>query len=125
MITIVEICKREIGKAGGKWWQYNGVEEVLVERKEGDKRENKGEKHGGEDGKEQGDGDPEYKEESTAFETMKTPFEREIEGKAKLRGVPVMNVWLSRSRIDSLRKAYGYVQIEFCFERNENSVNFS
>jgi hypothetical protein len=48
----------------------------------------------------------ESEEETTAFETMKTPFERANEEKAKVRAVPNMSLYLARVRIDSLRKAY-------------------
>ena len=46
-------------------------------------------------------------EDAAAFETMKTPFERSIEGKPKVRAVPHMTIYLSRVRIDSLRKELG------------------
>ncbi|KAG4430816.1 hypothetical protein IFR05_013693, partial [Cadophora sp. M221] len=48
-------------------------------------------------------------EDEEAFEVMKTPFERalESEGKSKVRAMPVMSMYLSRVRIEGLRKAYG------------------
>ncbi|KUJ15640.1 uncharacterized protein LY89DRAFT_537840, partial [Mollisia scopiformis] len=46
-------------------------------------------------------------EEEEAFEIMKTPFERAIEGTAKVRAVPVMTICLSRVRVESLRREYG------------------
>lgn len=100
LITIAEIAKREIAKSGGKWFQYNKVEEVMVERKETLKK-------GGEKLEEEKAPESEEDDETTTFETMKTPFERVIEGKPKVRGLPVMTLYLSRVRIASLRKAYG------------------
>jgi hypothetical protein len=38
---------------------------------------------------------------------MKTPFERAIEGRPKIRSVPVMTLYLSSVRVDSLRKLHG------------------
>lgn len=116
MISIAEIGKREVAKEGGKWFQYNRVEGVMVELKDGLKEEEKGKgkESGNKDkveGKRKDDevGEAETEEESTAFETMKTPFERANEGKPTMRAVPVMILFLSRVRIDSLRKAYGSV----------------
>jgi hypothetical protein len=116
MISIAEIAKREIGKEGGKWFQYNRVEEVMIELKKGVKKEGegKGAKDEVEIGKEDKDGDEEDEEdgeendeETATFETMKTPFERANEGKEKMRSVPVMSLFLSRIRIEGLRRAYG------------------
>lgn len=94
MVSVVEICKRDIGKEGGKWFQYSAVGEVRVEII-------------GEDGGGKGEKAVESEDEDESFETMKTPFERAIEGKPKVRAVPVITVYLSRVRIDSLRKAHG------------------
>jgi hypothetical protein len=112
MITITEIAKREITKSGGKWFQYSRVESVMVEEKKGPKKTDM-KLETATKGKEEdsmvvtGMDDPESEEATEAFETMKTPFERAIEGRPKLRAVPVMMLYLSRIRIDSLRKAYG------------------
>jgi hypothetical protein len=118
MISVVEIAKREIAERGGKWFQYNAVGELVEERKLKPQGSEKGGKNGVGDASTASEkvGDPQKEEEdenneadsgSEAFETMKTPFERAIEGKAKIRAVPVMTVYLSRVRIDRLRKAYG------------------
>jgi hypothetical protein len=104
MITIAEIVKREIAKAGGKWYQYNKLNKVVEEKveKAGSART---EKSTGEDVSMAENGDDGAGQESEEeFETMKTPFERAIEGKPKLRAIPVMTVYLSRVRIDTLRK---------------------
>lgn len=102
MVTIAEIVKREIAGKGGKWFQYNCVENILTEKKkdgqkEKDERRGKGEEE--EDSGEDSD--------SAVFEIMKTPFERAIEGKPKVQGVPVMTLYLSRVRIEGLKKSYG------------------
>ncbi|TVY68877.1 hypothetical protein LSUE1_G005532 [Lachnellula suecica] len=105
LITVIEVAKREIAAGGGKWFQYNVIEAVLEEKKE--------EKVVGKDSKAgEGEGmdverDEEVEEEEEGFETMKTPFERAIEGKPKVRAVPTMTTYLSRVRIDGLRKKYG------------------
>lgn len=53
----------------------------------------------------------EEEEEEEAFEIMKTPFERALEAEArpKIRAVPTFTLYLSRVRIESLKKIYGYV----------------
>jgi hypothetical protein len=106
MISVAEIAKREIGKEGGRWWQYCCVEGVIQEVKE---KAGEGEKGDGgkRKGMDDGEGKEDSEEESTAFETMKTPFERANEGETKVRAVPVMSLYLSRVRIEGLRKAYG------------------
>ena len=113
LISVVEIAKREIAGGGEKWFQYNAVEGVLEERaeeKEKDGKEVAKDVVRGEGGGESMDvkeKDEEDEEEEESFETMKTPFERAIEGKAKVRAVPGMTTYLSRVRIEVLRKKYG------------------
>lgn len=50
-------------------------------------------------------------EEEEGFEVMKTPFERvlEEEDRPKVRCMPTLTLYLSRVRIESLKKLYGYV----------------
>ncbi|PMD27446.1 hypothetical protein NA56DRAFT_590873 [Hyaloscypha hepaticicola] len=104
MITIAEIVKREIAKAGGKWYQYNKLNKVVEEKveKAGSAKKEKS-TSGNVPMAENGD-DGSGKESEEEFETMKTPFERAIEGKPKIRAIPVMTIYLSRVRIDSLRR---------------------
>jgi hypothetical protein len=97
LITIVEIAKREVAAKGGKWFQYNALSQVMEERK---REEGKGEEKDGMDLDEEED-------EKDSFEVMKTPFERAVEGTPKIRAVPIMATYLSRVRIESLRKRYG------------------
>lgn len=108
MISIVEIAKREIGKNEGKWFQYSTVEQQLEEK---EVRHNKGSTNDT-NGKASGevettglDEDPE--DDGEGFETMKTPFERALEGKQKVRAVPIMAIYLSRVRIESLSNSHG------------------
>ncbi|RDL37906.1 uncharacterized protein BP5553_05339 [Venustampulla echinocandica] len=112
MISIVEIAKREIASNGGKWFQYNSVDQT-IEPKKVQKPESKSgiDKSGEVKGPSEVDasGDPESDQDEEAFETMKTPFERAIEDIPKIRAVPTMTTYLSRVRIESLRKKYGYV----------------
>jgi hypothetical protein len=109
LITIAEITKREIGQNGGKWFQYNKLDSV-VEKKMNSKGETVG-KVNAESPKDSSamevDGEEDPESEGEAFETMKTPFERAIEGRPKIRSVPVMTLYLSRVRVDSLRRLYG------------------
>jgi hypothetical protein len=111
LITIVEIAKRDIAKHGDKWFQYNKIEQVVVEHSEiTNKAEanvvktrtdtNKFVSHAEEGGSAS-------EEEAAAFEAMKTPFERANEEIPKVRAVPIMTIYLARGQIDSLRKSYG------------------
>ncbi|KAI9643092.1 hypothetical protein NHQ30_008827 [Ciborinia camelliae] len=110
LISIAEIAKRELAKSGKKWYQYNVVGQLstvvprhaVVEVKDVVQKE----------GERQVEGDVEMKdegEEEEAFETMKTPFERalEAEGRPKIRCVATLSLYLSRVRIESLKKIYG------------------
>ncbi|CAD6441333.1 9856a7c1-f7cf-4c93-8211-29b393709eb0 [Sclerotinia trifoliorum] len=109
LISIAEIVKRELAKSGAKWFQYNVVGELstTIPRSytEIGKDENENEKEGEEEG------DVEMKDdgEEEAFEVMKTPFERalEAEERPKIRGVATLSLYLSRVRIESLKKIYG------------------
>ncbi|KAI9048617.1 hypothetical protein LZ554_007449 [Drepanopeziza brunnea f. sp. 'monogermtubi'] len=108
MISVAEIVKREVGRGGGKWWQYCVVGELLEARKSkgGESQgKGKGRKEERRDKGEDGDGEDDGEEEG--FETMKTPFERALVGKEKVRAMPNMCLYLSRVRIEGLRKAYG------------------
>ncbi|KAM3072389.1 hypothetical protein ACMFMG_009193 [Clarireedia jacksonii] len=99
LITIAEIAKRELARNGAKWFQYNVVGSILVEQPPGSlKADTAGalncanEDENTMDVEVDADADANEDEESTAFEKMKTPFERAIEG---------------RPKIDSLKKTYG------------------
>jgi len=118
MISIAEIAKREISKDGGKWFQNSKVDQIMREQKQSEstKGTENGNGKGNGKGKGREDGDEEMGDQGEfdrmgsdeeAFETMKTPFERAIEGKTKVQAVPVMAIYLSRMRIESLRKEYG------------------
>jgi len=111
MVTVIEIAKREIAQAGGSWYQYNGVEgsKVIQKEKPLGAPNNDGEDAMEVDGNGTAEGDVELEEGTTdfTFETMKIPFERAIESRPKVRVVPLMTIYLSRVRIDSLRRSYG------------------
>lgn len=102
MISIVEIVKRNLAGEGGKWFEYIAVDAQLVEKKKQAKK--KGDEEGGKE-----KGAVEEGDEEDAFEVMKTPFERIITDRPKVRSIPVMAIYLSRVRIDDLRKKHGYV----------------
>ncbi|KAG9234369.1 hypothetical protein BJ875DRAFT_509806 [Amylocarpus encephaloides] len=111
LISVVEIAKREIGSRGGKWFQYNALHQAVKAKKEGVKGGDKGQgEENGEDMDEDEDEDEGEKsdgEVEEGFEKMKTPFERAIEGTVKVRTVPIMATYLSRVRVEGLRKRYG------------------
>ncbi|KAI1762161.1 hypothetical protein GGR53DRAFT_433211 [Hypoxylon sp. FL1150] len=96
LISIAEISKRELGKdEDGKrvWYQYISLGEELKEIPRDDGNAIIEETR-------LGDGEDD-------FETMKTPFERAIEGQPRLRGVPIMSLFLCRTSIEELKKRYG------------------
>jgi len=107
LITIAEIAKRELGRDAGVWFQYSAIGELVTERQadptrklmaavqEGDVNEEGSQDAAGQDEEEEG------------FETMKTPFERAIEGKPKIRVVPTLTIYLSRFKIEKLRSMFG------------------
>lgn len=117
LISIVEIAKREIASQGQKWYQYTSVErkEMELKVKTAGKENQDFTAIAGETmatgindedtNMDEGTGDMD----DTAFETMKTPLERAIEGRPKFRAVPFMTTYLSRTRVDSLKAALGYV----------------
>lgn len=111
LITIAEIVKREIGEKGGKWFQYNSIGTFMEEVPANlpnvrDRRSAANDNHKpGTNITEEAEAEEE--EEGEAFETMKTPFERAIEGTPKVKAVPVITVYLSRVRVESLKKQYG------------------
>ncbi|OTA70194.1 hypothetical protein K449DRAFT_393202 [Hypoxylon sp. EC38] len=97
LVSIAEIAKRELEKRtedGCVWFQYIALGEELKEipRGEGNTiiEETKL------DGPDEDD-----------FEVMKTPFQRAIEGQPRLRGVPIMSLFLCRASIEELKKRYG------------------
>ncbi len=109
MITVAEITKRELAQKGGTWFQYNYIGQIVQERTEkknvqkGDKVDAKSSDGNEADGLE-GESDG---EDGMDFESMKTPFERAIEGRPKIRVMPTMSIYLARERINNLRIAHG------------------
>ncbi|POS87667.1 hypothetical protein EPUL_001807 [Erysiphe pulchra] len=97
MISIAEIVKREIKEKQGKWFQYNVIEQELVKKREKNQIKEKDEIKL-----------PIQDDEDTEnFELMKTPFERAINGVPKVRLEPLMKIYLSRVRIEDLKKVHG------------------
>ncbi|KAI0885696.1 uncharacterized protein GGS22DRAFT_161643 [Annulohypoxylon maeteangense] len=94
LVSIAEIAKRELREQAGNecvWFQYVAIGEELKEipRDEGNTIIEET-RLGNDD-----------------FEVMKTPFERAIEGQPRLRGVPVISLFLCRVSIEELKKRYG------------------
>ncbi|OTB07076.1 hypothetical protein M426DRAFT_318442 [Hypoxylon sp. CI-4A] len=104
LVSIAEIAKRELGKQtdpDGNWYQYIALGEELKEIPRSDGNTIIEEtKLGGARGGSRDDDDDD-------FETMKTPFERAIQGQPRMRGVPIMNLFLCRISIEELKRRYG------------------
>ncbi|KAI2776888.1 hypothetical protein F4815DRAFT_328693 [Daldinia loculata] len=97
LVSIAEIAKRELEKRADDariWFQYIALGEELKEIPRGDGNTIIEETKLGDTG----DND---------FETMKTPFERAIEGQPRWRGIPVMSLFLSPVPIEELKRRYG------------------
>lgn len=119
LITIVEIVKREIAKAGGKWYQYSSLGQATVnqERKPtatvGTGRTIRQSAALHADAMDVDDShrkdEQESDDEEEAFEVMKTPLERALEGRPKIRAVPILTIYLSRVRVEALKAVYGLV----------------
>ena len=135
LVTIAEIAKRELEKPGGegaaagegpRWFQYTALGEEINHIPRGGAKGKGGKKDDGQAAKlrrnrggaaaaaddegeaEGGDGaDNDDGDSDEDFETMKTPMERAIEGRPRLRGTPVMSIFLSRVSVEQLKKQYG------------------
>lgn len=102
LVSVVEIAKREAAKAGGTWYEYCAVKGVMEENKKA-----KGGK--GDDDIVNEESGMQDDDEELDFSTMKTPFERALEDdpRVKVRAVPVMRIYLSSTRVELLKRAYG------------------
>ncbi|RYP03409.1 hypothetical protein DL764_005168 [Monosporascus ibericus] len=106
LITVAEIAKRELEERSGesterRWFQYIALGEEIKEKQRGESKTIVADTVlGGLAADEEGD-------DSGDFETMKTPFERAIEGRPLVRGTPIMSLFLSQISIDELKKQYG------------------
>jgi hypothetical protein len=113
LVSIAEIAKREIererrtvkgkdrSEGAGNWFQYIALSEEMQQRdREEDNSIIEETVLGGHDV----DQEP---NDNVEFEYMKAPFKRAIEGQPLVRGTPVMNLFLSRSPIEELKKRYG------------------
>ncbi|XDG04131.1 hypothetical protein ABKA04_003746 [Annulohypoxylon sp. FPYF3050] len=94
LISIAEIAKRELANRAGDenvWFQYIALGEELKEipRDEGNTIIE------------------ETRFDNDDFEVMKTPFERAVENQPRLRGTPIMSLFLCRVSIEELKKRYG------------------
>ncbi|KAI0386689.1 hypothetical protein F5Y04DRAFT_70090 [Hypomontagnella monticulosa] len=102
LVSIAEIAKRELEKRTNgdhTWFQYIALGEEIKEkpRDEGNTIIEETKLGGGsDDGRDADD-----------FEIMKTPFERAIEGQPRLKGIPIMSLFLSRVSIEELKKRFG------------------
>ncbi|KAI1098605.1 hypothetical protein F4804DRAFT_119319 [Jackrogersella minutella] len=97
LVSVAEIAKRELEKRtddGRIWFQYIALGEEIKEIPRGEGNTIIEETKLGD----AGDDD---------FEVMKTPFERAIESQPRLRGVPIMSLFLCRVSVEELKKRYG------------------
>ena len=93
------------GKSGKRDQEQKSiVEDTMVRRNRGGAGDDDTEVGNG-DGDDGADNDSE--DDDDDFETMKTPMERAIEGRPRLRGTPVMSIFLSRVSIEALKKQFG------------------
>ena len=132
MISIIEIAKKEMEKAKGKWYQYSKLESRIVESKADHKYKPNGLKlkqcdlkakdlsmgKAVRDGVElEASGSLEPREvmdsgsgaeEEEPFETMKAfqPIER-VQNRVKLRSIPVMTIYLARFPLPGLKDIHG------------------
>ncbi|KAI1207136.1 uncharacterized protein F4807DRAFT_188497 [Annulohypoxylon truncatum] len=94
LVSVAEIAKRELGKRtdGGRvWFQYIALGEELKEiPREGDTVIE----------------ETRLDDDDVDFEVMKTPFQRAIETQPRLRGVPIVSLFLCRVSIEELKR-YG------------------
>lgn len=106
-ISIAEIAKRELGSADMRWYQYTTIEESIVERKSSVKstKQSASATETTLDEMELDD------EKEAGFETMKTPFERIIEDKPKIRALPMLRIYLCSARVEKLRRLHGCVGV--------------
>ena len=130
MVSIVEIAKREIQKIDGKWWQYSrlhGIEEEVKEKQRNGSRKTisdcegkqaaRAEDSTGETEKaKQGieTAKDEVQEEDDDFEVMDekggrpaVPGLGDIEGRKRIRAVPIMTIHISRIQIPEFKEKFG------------------
>ncbi|KAI1140350.1 hypothetical protein F5Y05DRAFT_378076 [Hypoxylon sp. FL0543] len=101
LVSIAEISKRELEKGTGdgcRWFQYIALGEELKEIPRDEGNTVIEETKLGSAGDADADDD---------FEVMRTPFQRAIEGQPRLRGVPIMSLFLCRVSVEELKKRYG------------------
>ena len=132
MVSIVEIAKREIQKNKGKWWQYSRLhgqtEEVKAKKGKAEgktigewerEKEKTAEAEKNLDQVEENAQDlqqAEYGDEEEAFEVLEfkgrnptMPNLEHIEGRKKIRAVPIMTIYMSRVRIPEFKDLFGWV----------------
>ncbi|CAD6505154.1 BgTH12-00649 [Blumeria graminis f. sp. triticale] len=101
LISIVEILKREIsGSTSDQWFQYNELDKALTEDTTSRPKKSIP------DVEKDTTNNSENKE-GIHFEVMKTPYERSIESIPKIRTDLTLRIYLSRVRIESLKKICG------------------
>jgi hypothetical protein len=120
MISVAEITKREIEAEGGDWYQYSRIqdlEEVVPPKKGKGVAKQQG---GGREAQRDHEIDTmqvndDDEDEDEAFELMKDPAERRRENAVKdnTRSIAVMVIYLSRVRIEEMRKKHGYERCLF------------
>jgi hypothetical protein len=98
LISIVEQCKRVLGKEGKTWYQYNDMFELPQREKRGRIEETVLEKDGDENEDDSDDDD---------FEVMASRFESAVLPEPSRRVVKSLRVFLSLKAVDDLKNREG------------------
>ncbi|KAI4099263.1 MAG: hypothetical protein LQ339_006055 [Xanthoria mediterranea] len=131
MISVVEIAKADIGKRGGKWYEYSKLHSELLEYREKQRRrpqdgrtladvssarsttEDGGAGTHGTDGGVGGENDLVHgggcdSDGEAAFETLQHPnVGADVNGKNKVRETPIMTIYLACVRVPGLKDLHG------------------
>ncbi|KAI4228998.1 MAG: hypothetical protein L6R36_001235 [Xanthoria steineri] len=131
MISVVEIAKEDIGKRGGKWYEYSKLHSELLEYREKQRRrpqdgrtlaevssgrstmEDEGAEKHGTDGGVDGEDDLVHdggcdSDEEAAFETLQQPnVGAGVNGKSKVRATPIMTIYLACVPVPGLKDLHG------------------
>ncbi|KAL8648010.1 MAG: hypothetical protein Q9226_006188 [Calogaya cf. arnoldii] len=132
MISVVEIAKAEIGKRGGKWYQYSELDSQLLEFKEKERKQPQdgrtladmaSGRSNGRAGPQRTDTEVDVEDDlmndegrgsdkEEAFETLQTQsVGAEVEGKSKVRVTPIMTIYFACVPVPGLKDLFGYVEM--------------
>ncbi|KAL8853198.1 MAG: hypothetical protein Q9221_001932 [Calogaya cf. arnoldii] len=128
MISVVEIVKAEIGKRGGKWYQYSELDSQLLEFTEKQRKQPQDGRiladvasgpSNGRAGPQRTDTEVDVEDDlmigeghdsngEEAFETLQTQsVGAEVEGKSKVRATPIMTIYFACVPVPGLKVLFG------------------